>query len=220
MPDAQVVDICRHTLLEVLLLAAPILAIAVAVSLTRERGSGADFAAGGHAVSRAAASGGRRGSVFHDAVDVAADGPIHREIVVRFSSVREIGRLMEISLTELLTGPLVIGIRISGLMLFAPFFGNNAIPPRIKAMLVIAHHGGPVSRVFRAGGYRHAGPMAGSGGAGVVLGVAIGVATNFVFEAAQMAGSMLGVQMGYSLVNILDPKPRWTRLWSPCFTRR
>jgi flagellar biosynthetic protein FliQ len=34
MPDAQVVDICRHTLLQVLLLAAPILAIAVAVSLT------------------------------------------------------------------------------------------------------------------------------------------------------------------------------------------
>ena len=33
MPDAQVVDICRHTLLEVLLLATPILALAVAVSL-------------------------------------------------------------------------------------------------------------------------------------------------------------------------------------------
>jgi flagellar biosynthesis protein FliQ len=33
MPDAQVVDICRHTLLQVLLLAAPILAIAVVVSL-------------------------------------------------------------------------------------------------------------------------------------------------------------------------------------------
>jgi flagellar biosynthetic protein FliQ len=34
MPDAQVVDICRRTLLEVLLLASPILAIAVVVSLT------------------------------------------------------------------------------------------------------------------------------------------------------------------------------------------
>jgi flagellar biosynthetic protein FliQ len=34
MPDAQVVDICRRTLLEVLLLAAPILVIAVVVSLT------------------------------------------------------------------------------------------------------------------------------------------------------------------------------------------
>jgi flagellar biosynthesis protein FliQ len=34
MPDALVVDICRRTLLEVLLLASPILAIAVVVSLT------------------------------------------------------------------------------------------------------------------------------------------------------------------------------------------
>jgi flagellar biosynthetic protein FliQ len=33
MPTSQIVDICRHTLMEVLLLAAPILAIAVAVSL-------------------------------------------------------------------------------------------------------------------------------------------------------------------------------------------
>jgi len=33
MPTALIVDICRHTLLEVLLLAAPILAIAVVVSL-------------------------------------------------------------------------------------------------------------------------------------------------------------------------------------------
>jgi len=33
MPDTQIVDICRQTLMEVLMLAAPILAIAVAVSL-------------------------------------------------------------------------------------------------------------------------------------------------------------------------------------------
>jgi len=33
MPLNQVIDVCRHTLLEVLLLAVPILAVAVAVSL-------------------------------------------------------------------------------------------------------------------------------------------------------------------------------------------
>lgn len=33
MPTSFIVDICRHTLLEVLMLAAPILAIAIAVSL-------------------------------------------------------------------------------------------------------------------------------------------------------------------------------------------
>ena len=108
MPDSQVVDICRHTLLQVLLLAAPILANRSRGESAGERGSGADFAAGGHAVSRAQASGGSGGSFFHDAVDVAPNGPVHREASVRFSPVREIGRLMEISLTELLSGPLVV----------------------------------------------------------------------------------------------------------------
>ncbi len=38
-----------------------------------------------------------------------------------------------------------------------------------------------------------------------VVGIGMGVATNLVFEAAQVAGQVLSVQMGYSLVNILDP---------------
>ena len=113
---------------------------------------------------------------------------------------------MEISLTELLSGPLVIAIRISGLMLFAPFFGNNAIPPRIKAMLVML-----ITAVLYPVYSAQVGIVTLAQWPGVVarefvLGVAIGVATNFVFEAAQMAGSVLGVQMGYSLVNILDPQ--------------
>ncbi len=39
-----------------------------------------------------------------------------------------------------------------------------------------------------------------------LIGVGMGIATNMVFEAVQMAGQVLGVQMGYSLVNILDPQ--------------
>ena len=113
---------------------------------------------------------------------------------------------MELSLTELLTGPLVIGIRISGLMLFAPFFGNAAIPPRIKAMLVML-----ITAVLYPAYSAQVGIVTLAQWPGVVarefvLGVAIGVVTNFVFEAAQMAGAVLGVQMGYSLVNILDPQ--------------
>jgi flagellar biosynthetic protein FliR len=34
----------------------------------------------------------------------------------------------------------------------------------------------------------------------------MGIATNMAFEAAQMAGQVLSIQMGYSLVNILDPQ--------------
>ncbi len=113
---------------------------------------------------------------------------------------------MELSLTELLTGPLVIGARVSGLMIFAPFFGNGAIPVRIKAILVIV-----ITAVLYPVYSAQVGVITLMQWPGVVarelvLGIAIGLAANFVFEAAQMAGQVLGVQMGYSLVNILDPQ--------------
>jgi flagellar biosynthetic protein FliR len=40
----------------------------------------------------------------------------------------------------------------------------------------------------------------------LLIGVALGVATNVIFDGVQMAGQVLSVQMGYSLVNILDPQ--------------
>jgi flagellar biosynthetic protein FliR len=40
----------------------------------------------------------------------------------------------------------------------------------------------------------------------LLIGVALGVKTNIVFDGVQMAGQVLSVQMGYSLVNILDPQ--------------
>jgi len=113
---------------------------------------------------------------------------------------------MDISLTELLSGPLIVGLRVSGLMLFAPFFGNAAIPPRVKVVMVLVItavlypvYGAKVGIVTLA---QWPGVVARE----TMIGMAIGLVTNFVFESAQLAGSVLGVQMGYSLVNILDPQ--------------
>jgi flagellar biosynthetic protein FliR len=39
-----------------------------------------------------------------------------------------------------------------------------------------------------------------------LIGIGMGIATNVVFEAVQLAGQVLGIQMGYSLINILDPQ--------------
>lgn len=113
---------------------------------------------------------------------------------------------MELSIVELLTGPFIIGLRVSGLMLFAPFFSNAGIPPRMKAVLVIL-----ITAVLYPAYSSKIGIVTLAQWPGVVtreliIGVAIGVSTNFVFEAAQMAGQILGVQMGYSLINILDPQ--------------
>jgi flagellar biosynthesis protein FliR len=112
---------------------------------------------------------------------------------------------MEISLIPILSSILVIGLRVSGLMIFAPFFGSASIPPRIKVVLVIAITAVlyPVysSRLQVAAMPNWTGLVVSE----TVIGVGMGIATNVVFEAAQLAGQVLSVQMGYSLVNILDP---------------
>ena len=45
---------------------------------------------------------------------------------------------MNVSLIQVFSGLLSIGIRVSGLMLFAPFFSSVAVPSRVKAVLTIA----------------------------------------------------------------------------------
>ena len=111
-----------------------------------------------------------------------------------------------IPLPPIISGLLTIAVRLSGLMLFAPFFGSSAIPARVKAGLVMAltlllfpvvgQHIGPYSLidwpivVFRE----------------FLLGAGMGIATNLVFDGALLAGQIVGMQMGYSLVNLLDPQ--------------
>jgi flagellar biosynthetic protein FliR len=112
---------------------------------------------------------------------------------------------MEIVLTRIIGSVLIIGLRVSGLMLFAPFFGSAVIPPRVKVVLVIA-----ITAVLYPVYSPHLHVVAVSQwpslvASETVVGIAMGVATNAVFEGAQMAGQVLSVQMGYSLVNILDP---------------
>jgi flagellar biosynthetic protein FliR len=112
---------------------------------------------------------------------------------------------MTIPFIGVMQAVLTIGVRISGLMLFAPFLGSVVIPARIKAVLTLAltflmypmisrtMPSLPINEwpllVFRE----------------LLVGVAIGIATTIVFEGVQMAGQILSIQMGYSLINILDP---------------
>jgi len=112
---------------------------------------------------------------------------------------------MEISIANIVGSVLVVGLRVSGLMLFAPFFNSPTIPPRMKIVLVIA-----ITALLYPVYSARVGTIAVPQWPMIVasemlVGIAIGLATNAVFEAAQLAGQMLSIQMGYSLVNILDP---------------
>ncbi len=114
--------------------------------------------------------------------------------------------MIEIPLLKIIGVGLALGVRITGLMLFAPFLGSAVIPARIKAVLVIVL----TAVMYPTASARVAEVQVGQWPMLVItemtIGVALGIATSLVFEAAQMAGQILSIQMGYSLVNILDPQ--------------
>jgi flagellar biosynthetic protein FliR len=98
-----------------------------------------------------------------------------------------------------------VGARVAGLMVFTPFLGSSAIAPRIKVGIVV---------LLTALLY----PVCGQHGlnltvAGVLrlmlsealLGILLGLAVQLVFEATQFAGQLMGMQVGFGLVNIIDP---------------
>ncbi|HZP04916.1 MAG TPA: flagellar biosynthetic protein FliR [Terracidiphilus sp.] len=114
--------------------------------------------------------------------------------------------MIKIPLIPIITALLTVGVRLSGLMLFAPFFGSIVIPARIKAIFVFA----VTLLLFPSVGQQIVVPSLAGWPMLIftefLIGVGMGIATNLVFEAVQLSGQVLGVQMGYSLINILDPQ--------------
>ena len=112
---------------------------------------------------------------------------------------------MQIPLFDVIGALLAIGVRISGLMLFAPFFGSTVIPARIKAVLTLALTFLLYPMVAHTIPKMTLEQWPGLVCSELLVGLALGIATSIVFDAVQMAGQILSIQMGYSLVNILDP---------------
>jgi flagellar biosynthetic protein FliR len=125
--------------------------------------------------------------------------------------------MIEIPLLQIITAMLTIGVRLTGLMLFAPFFGSVVIPARVKAILVFAL----TLLLFPTAG-KTITPFSMMDWPLVILtelliGIGMGMATNLVFDAIQLAGSVLSIQMGYSLANIFDPQSQVETTVVPLF---
>ncbi len=116
--------------------------------------------------------------------------------------------MISIPFFDIIAGFLFIGVRLTGLMLFAPFFSSDAIPARVKGGLVLALSFllyPAVSPRFPPFSLDHWPTLVFSE---LLVGAATGIATSLVFDAVQMAGQILSVQMGYSLISILDPQTK------------
>ncbi len=109
-------------------------------------------------------------------------------------------------LEALVAAVLFIGLRVGGLMLFAPFLSSQSIPAQMKVALAVALTAllYPACRPTpTASGVLD---YAGFALAEMVTGLLLGLASQLTVEAAQLAGQMVGVQSGYSLVTLFDPQ--------------
>lgn len=110
------------------------------------------------------------------------------------------------ALLDLVPAYVLVGFRVSGLMLFSPLFGSARIPNRIKLMLAlmiaVGMLQGPMPRVVIPETILG---MAVAVGIELLFGLAIGLIAGLVFVAAQWAGEVIGQQLGFSMSEMFDP---------------
>ena len=103
-----------------------------------------------------------------------------------------------------LTAAILIAVRLSGLLTFAPVFSSPAIAARIKAGFVFAMTVLLTPAVAAVPGARavlDARGLLGELGVGLMFGLSL----MLLNEALIFAGTLLGLQFSFSLVNLMDP---------------
>ena len=100
----------------------------------------------------------------------------------------------------------LVFIRVSTIVVMIPILGDRSTPVRVKAglslliaLLVIPFVQKP------AGLSEDVFSLAMKMGGELLIGVILGFAGRLLFEGIQMAGQLVGFQMGFAIVNVIDP---------------
>lgn len=103
-----------------------------------------------------------------------------------------------------LSAGVLVLVRLSGLIVFAPVFNSGGIPPQVKAGLAVSMTfllAPVVAALPGARAVLDAKAVLGELSVGIVFGLSL----MMLNEALAFAGTMLGYQFSFSLVNLLDP---------------
>lgn len=109
--------------------------------------------------------------------------------------------------TTYLSALVLVLVRVSGLMVFAPVFSSDAIPARVKALFTLATAvcmAPAVAGLPAAHAALGAPELMGELGVGLVFGICLRLLT----EMLSFAGELLGFSFSFSLVNLLDPNSK------------
>jgi flagellar biosynthetic protein FliR len=102
---------------------------------------------------------------------------------------------------------MVLG-RLTGLFLSAPVFASRQMPVRVKIplILVLAATMAYFVPVKYAVSLTTPGTFAGALAVEIFVGYTIGFVAYIVFGAIQLAGQVMDMQMGFGIVNVVDPQ--------------
>ncbi len=97
--------------------------------------------------------------------------------------------------------------RISVVLFLLPFFGSNSMPKTVKAALVLVLAAALWPQLSFPGTEF---PGTGTGLAlmilgEIILGLILGLLVLCLFSAVQFGGQLIGFQMGFAMVNVVDP---------------
>ncbi|HWE83496.1 MAG TPA: flagellar biosynthetic protein FliR [Terracidiphilus sp.] len=98
-------------------------------------------------------------------------------------------------------------VRVSGVVLFAPFFSSTALPVRTKAVFVLAV-AYLLSPVVAGLPQAHAEIDFTAIVGELAVGLVFGLALALLSEMLLFAGQIVGMQLSFSLVNLMDPSSR------------
>lgn len=108
--------------------------------------------------------------------------------------------------TDTLVSFILTAIRIGAILFSAPFFGSNVIKPQIKVVLavLIAFLIFPSVRIQP---FSNLDPLFLTVliFKEILIGACIGLLSHFLFVGVQLGGQIAGMQIGFSIVNIIDP---------------
>jgi len=98
--------------------------------------------------------------------------------------------------------------RVAGIMVFAPFYSGGPFPPQVKVILplIVALTLAPmVPQAQLPSGFGLAQVVA-AGLGETLIGMVLGLTASFIFGALQLAGQIIGFQLGFSIINVIDPQ--------------
>lgn len=98
-------------------------------------------------------------------------------------------------------------MRVSLIVFLMPFFGGQTVPAPVKAAICLTLTIALWPRLPLVGAQMPGHPFALAVmlGAELVLGLILGLAVRFLFAAIQTGGQLIGFQMGFAMVNVVDP---------------